>query len=72
MKNMNAALPTDDRRFVKRFTLLSYETMYSRWLIWFMNRGISSNMVTTAARRNFLAPVKKPYSCDKAVWVLCV
>lgn len=29
MKNMNAALPTDDRVFVKRFTLLSYETMCS-------------------------------------------
>lgn len=72
MKNMNAALPTDDRRFVKRFTLLSYETMYSRWLIWFMKSGISTNMVTTAARRNLRAPIKKPSSCEMDMQVLCV
>lgn len=37
-----------------------------------MKSGISTNMVTTAARRNLRAPIKKPSSCEMDVQVLCV
>lgn len=37
-----------------------------------MKSGISTNMVTTAARRNLRAPIKKPPSCEMDVQVLCV